>query len=102
MRRADVYVQPSHEEGFCLSYAEAAAVVPRLVGTRTGAIAAMSRDDPGARVVPVRDPARSPRRSARLADVDLPAGHMADRAARLSERFSYEAYLRAHEAIYAR
>src|SRR5207244_7692984 len=50
LRRADVYVQPSHEEGFCLSYAEAAALVPRLVGTSTGAIAAMSRNDPGARV----------------------------------------------------
>jgi glycosyltransferase involved in cell wall biosynthesis len=102
LRRAHVYVQPSHEEGFCLSYAEAAALVPRLVGTRTGAIAAMSRDDPGARVVPVRDPRALADAIGALVSVDLPAGHMADRAARLSERFSYDAYLRAHEAIYAR
>ena len=102
LRRADVYVQPSHEEGFCLSYAEAAALVPRLVGTRTGAIAAMSRDDAGARVVPVRDPAALAEAIAALADVDLPVGHMADRTARLSDRFSYDAYLRAHEAIYGR
>jgi glycosyltransferase involved in cell wall biosynthesis len=102
LRRADVYVQPSHEEGFCLSYAEAAALVPRLVGTRTGAIAAMSRDDPGARIVPVRDPRALAEAIGALAAVDLPAGHMADRATRLSERFSYDAYLRAHEAIYAR
>ena len=102
LRRADVYVQPSHEEGFCLSYAEAAALVPRLVGTRTGAIAAMSRDDPGARIVPVRDPRALAEAISALATVDLPAGHMADRATRLSERFSYDAYLRAHEAIYAR
>ena len=102
LRRADVYVQPSHEEGFCLSYAEAAALVPRLVGTRTGAIAAMSRDDPGARIVPVRDPRALAEAISALATVDLPAGHMADRATRLSERFSYDAYLCAHEAIYAR
>jgi glycosyltransferase involved in cell wall biosynthesis len=102
LRRADVYVQPSHEEGFCLSYAEAAALVPRLVGTRTGAIAAMSRDDPGARIVPVRDPRALAEAIGALAAVDLPTGHMADRATRLSERFSYDAYLRAHEAIYAR
>jgi D-inositol-3-phosphate glycosyltransferase len=102
LRHADVYVQPSHEEGFCLSYAEAAALVPRLVGTRTGAIAAMSRDDPGARIVPVRDPRALAEAIGAVAVVDLPAGHMADRAARLAERFSYDAYLRAHEAIYAR
>jgi glycosyltransferase involved in cell wall biosynthesis len=102
LRRANVYVQPSHEEGFCLSYAEAAALVPRLVGTRTGAIAAMSRDDPGARIVPVRDSCALAEAIGALAAVDLPAGHMADRATRLSERFSYDAYLRAHEAIYAR
>ena len=102
LRRADVYVQPSHEEGFCLSYAEAAALVPRLVGTRTGAIAAMSRDDPGARVVPVRDPRALADAIGALMAVDLPADHMADRAARLSEQFSYDAYLRAHETIYAR
>ena len=67
LRRADVYVQPSHEEGFCLSYAEAAAVVPRLVGTRTGAIAAMSRDDP-------RRPDRAGARSARARRGDRRAG----------------------------
>jgi len=102
LRRANVYVQPSHEEGFCLSYAEAAALVPRLVGTRTGAIAAMSRDDRGARVVPARDPRALAEAIGALVAVDLPADHMADRARRLSERFSHEAYLRAHEAIYAR
>ena len=41
---ADVYVQPSHEEGFCLAFAEAAALVGRLVGADAGAIAAMRRN----------------------------------------------------------
>lgn len=101
LARADVYIQPSHEEGFCLAFAEAAAVVDRLVGTDAGAIAAMSRDDPGARVVPVRTPAAIASAVAELLEGQLPATHMADRVARLTTRFSYEDYLDAHEALYA-
>jgi len=97
---ADVYVQPSHEEGFCLAYAEAAAVVDRLVGADTGAIAAMSLDDPGARVVPTRSPEAIARAVIELLDSSLPEGHMATRVARLSERFSYDGYLRSHESLY--
>ncbi len=101
LARADLYVQPSHEEGFCLAYAEAAALVGRLVGANAGAIAAMSRDDPGAIVVPVRAPGAIADAVARLLVTDLPAGHMAERAARLSARFSYDDYLLAHERLYA-
>ena len=98
---ADVYVQPSHEEGFCLAYAEAAAVVDRLVGADAGAIAAMSLDDPGARVVPPRSPEAIAHAVIELLDSALPEGHMATRVARLGERFSYDSYLRHHEALYA-
>jgi len=98
---ADVYVQPSHEEGFCLAYAEAAAVVDRLVGADAGAIAAMSLDDPGARVVPPRSPDAIAHAVVDLLDCALPEGHMATRVARLGERFSYDSYLRHHEALYA-
>ncbi len=101
LARADVYVQPSHEEGFCLSYAEAAAVVPRLVGTDTGAIAAMSKDDPGAIVVAPRRPAEILDAVSRLLAIDLPRDHLKVRAERLSARFSAAAYLDAHERIYA-
>ena len=101
LARTDVYVQPSHEEGFCLSYAEAAAVVPRLVGTDTGAIAAMSLDDPGAIVVAPRRPAQIIEAVSRLLAIDLPRDHMRVRAERLSARFSAAAYLDAHERIYA-
>jgi glycosyltransferase involved in cell wall biosynthesis len=98
---ADVYVQPSHEEGFCLAYAEAAAAVDRLVGADAGAIAAMSRDDPGARVVPPRAPEAIARAVIELLDTSLPEGHMATRVARLSEGFSYDGYLRSHETLYS-
>ena len=98
---ADVYVQPSHEEGFCLAYAEAATVVDRLVGADAGAIAALSLDDPGARVVPSRSPEAIARAVSELLDSEMPEGHMATRFARLSERFSYDGYLRSHEMLYA-
>jgi len=98
---ADLYVQPSHEEGFCLAYAEAAAVVDRLVGADAGAIAAMSLDDPGARVVPPRAPEAIARAIVDLLDSPLPEGHMATRVARLNERFSYDGYLRSHETLYS-
>lgn len=98
---ADVYVQPSHEEGFCLAYAEAAAVVPRLVGTDTGAIAAISRDDPGARVVQVRDAAGIAAAVQELLEWTVPIDHMSKRSARLSARFSEAAYLDRHEEMYA-
>jgi len=98
---ADVYVQPSHEEGFCLAYAEAAAQVDRLVGADAGAIAAMSVDDPGARVVPPRSPEAIARAVIDLIDSALPEGHMATRVARLSKDFSYDGYLRSHETLYS-
>ena len=98
---ADVYVQPSHEEGFCLAFAEAAAVVDRLVGADAGAIAAMSLDDPGARVVPTRSPEAIARAVIELVESALPDGHMTTRVARLNERFSYDAYLQSHETLYS-
>lgn len=100
LEAADLYVQPSHEEGFCLAYAEAAAVVPRLVGADTGAIAAISSDDAGARVVAVRDPDGMAVAVRELLLADLPADHMAQRAKRLSERFSEFRYLQLHERLY--
>ena len=102
LESADVYVQPSHEEGFCLAYAEAAAVVPRLVGTDTGAIAAISRDDAGARVVATRAPLAIAAAVRELLEEAMPTGHMAERVARLSARFSEFTYLQAHEELYQR
>jgi glycosyltransferase involved in cell wall biosynthesis len=38
LRRADIYVQPSLEEGFCLTFLDAALTVPCVIGTDVGAI----------------------------------------------------------------
>lgn len=102
LEAADVYVQPSHEEGFCLAYAEAAAVVPRLVGTDTGAIASISQQDEGARVVAVRSPAAIAASVQELLQAQLPADHMSRRATRLCQKFSEAGYLDSHENLYLR
>lgn len=100
LEQADIYIQPSHEEGFCLAYAEAAAIVPRLVGTHAGAIPALSNDDPGARVVAIRSPHEIMSAVFDLMRETLSAEHMCERLARLNERFSIAQYLLAHEGIY--
>jgi glycosyltransferase involved in cell wall biosynthesis len=101
LESADVYIQPSHEEGFCLAYAEAAAIVPRLVGTDAGAIAAMSRADAGARIVPIKDPSALGAAVVELLTTDLPMNLMNLRSQRLSREFSLERYLADHEKLYA-
>ena len=100
LRSADLYLQPSHEEGFCLAYIEAAAVVPRLVGADTGAIHMIGSDDPGARTVPIRQPARLASAIRELLATELPTNMMVRRAERLQQRFSWSAYLDEHEALY--
>jgi len=100
LREADLYLQPSHEEGFCLAYIEAAGVVPRLVGADTGAIRAIGEGDPGARTVPPRDPAKLAEAMLELFAAELPPDLMTRREARLAARFSWAQYLDAHEALY--
>lgn len=52
LQTADLYVQPSHEEGFCLAFLDAAYVVPRLLGTHVGAIPSIASNDVLSRIVP--------------------------------------------------
>jgi len=102
LERADLYVQPSHEEGFCLAYVEAAAIVPRLVGTDTGAIRLISEGDVAARVVPVRQPRELAHAIEGLLTQTVPDDVMTHRMRRLNERFGWGRYLDAHEALYRR
>ena len=102
LREADLYLQPSHEEGFCLSYIEAASVVPRLVGTDTGAIRTIGAGDAGARTVRVRAPHELADAMLELLAATLPADLMSRRATRLRAHFAWGQYLDAHEALYRR
>jgi glycosyltransferase involved in cell wall biosynthesis len=101
LKKADLYIQPSHEEGFCLAYAEGASIVPRLIGTNTGAMAAISTGDAGARVIPTKAPTIIASAVSELIKAALPPLLMPDRAQRLSERFSRTSYLGCHEELYA-
>jgi len=102
LRRSDVYLQPSHEEGFCLAYIEAASIVPLLVGTDTGAIRLISANDIGARVVPVGQPSRIAVAVRELSAISLPRDLLLRRQARLASEFSWSKYLDTHESLYIR
>jgi len=102
LARSHLYLQPSHEEGFCLAYVEASRRVRRLVGTDTGAIALVSEDDPGARVARVRHPAGLAAAMAELLDSAPPSDLMQKRAERLRARLGWDRYLDAHESLYDR
>jgi glycosyltransferase involved in cell wall biosynthesis len=101
LRQADLYVQPSHEEGFCIAFLEAAMLVPRLVGTDTGAIAAMAQGDPSARVVAPGDVSGLANASVELLKASYTDGAVASRRESLGGRYSWDAYLDAHLDAYA-
>ncbi len=56
LKEADLYLQPSHEEGFCLAFLEAAMNTGRLVGTNVGEMPAVAANDPLIRIVPRMNP----------------------------------------------
>ncbi len=99
---ADLYVQPSHEEGFCLAFAEAAMVAPRLIGCRTGEIAGLAEADPTARVVDPMDVPGLVRATDELMAVAVTPADVAARAQRLMDRYAWAAYLDRHLDLFAR
>jgi glycosyltransferase involved in cell wall biosynthesis len=100
---ADVYVQPSHEEGFCLTFAEGLARVVRVIGTDAGAMPELGAEDPAVRVVPPRSP-----RALELATSELVRATFDDdavlaaRRTRLAARFSWARHAEAHLELYRR
>lgn len=102
LRAADVYVQPSHEEGFCIAFLEAAMLVPRLIGTDTGAIAAMAEGDSAAKVVKPGNVRGLETAARELLRQEIAPGALERRRAELSRRYSWEAYLEAHLQTYRR
>ena len=97
----DLYVQPSHEEGYCLAFAEAAMVAPRLLGCRTGEIPGLAADDPTARVVAPRDRPALVAATADLLARNVTPADVAARVARLLERYSWATYLDRHRELFA-
>ena len=100
-RAADLYVQPSHEEGFCLSFMEAALMCPRLLGTRTGAMPEVASVDPAIRLVTPGDVAGLAEASASLLAQDVPVDWKQRRSVALAQRFATSGYQAAHLRVYA-
>jgi glycosyltransferase involved in cell wall biosynthesis len=102
LHQTDIYLQPSHEEGFCLSYIEAASIVPLLIGTDTGAIRSISANDVGARVVADRQPKQIADAIRQLSTIPQPADLLSQRRTRLANEFSWSKHARDHERLYQR
>jgi len=100
---ADLYLQPSHEEGFCLSFGEGAAAVGRVVGTSAGAMGDMrSPDDASMRIVGVGDAGAIECAVAELLTCPVLPAHLEARARWFGQRFSWDAYVGQHLALYGR
>jgi glycosyltransferase involved in cell wall biosynthesis len=97
---ATVYVQPSHEEGFCLAFIEAAMRVPRILGTRTGEMAGVVGDDLGGRVVEPMDLAGLDRGTRELLRSEVTGENLLRWRSRLLERYSWGKYLEGHLRAY--
>jgi glycosyltransferase involved in cell wall biosynthesis len=102
LKNSNLYLQPSHEEGFCLAYLEAASVVPLLVGTDTGAIKLISQGDMAARVVAPGQPARIADAVRQLLALSPPRDLLVQREKRLAGYFNWQKYIDAHESLYIR
>lgn len=100
LAEADIYIQPSHEEGFCLAFVEALAEVPRLVGTATGVMTLFDHGDPCIRIVRPGEPQQLARAISELVGAPTPSGFMDRRRERLADLLSQESYVRRHEALY--
>jgi glycosyltransferase involved in cell wall biosynthesis len=101
LRDADLYVQPSHEEGFCIAFSEAAAVVPRLVGTATGEMPGLSRDDPTAMIVAPGQPAELVDAMMKLIGTAVERDAVLSRQEKLRRCYPWKSYFDQHLAAYA-
>lgn len=100
LRDADLYLQPSHEEGFCLAFAEAAAIVPRLVGTATGEMPGFATGDESTVIVPSKRPADLLEATTRLLSSPLGGDAFRRRQERLTRHYSWQSYYEKHLAAY--
>lgn len=99
---ADLYLQPSHEEGFCIAFAEAAFIVPRLVGTRRGVIPAIVESDPNAALVGVSQPVELAGAASDLLQRTVNADQMRTRDVRLRQLLDEQNFVDSHAQLYCR
>lgn len=89
LRDTDLYIQPSHEEGFCLSFLDAAMSVPRLMGTATGEMPFIAENDPCCAIVAPKDVPGLRTGTLRLLKATISGGELEARRMRLREEYSW-------------
>jgi colanic acid/amylovoran biosynthesis glycosyltransferase len=89
LKETDLYLQPSHEEGFCLAFLEAAANTGRLVGTNTGEMPAIGANDPLIRIVPRMNPAALQQAILSVLGVSVSTEMATARRVRLEKEYSW-------------
>lgn len=98
---ADLYVQPSHEEGFCLSYLEAAMLSRRLIGTKTGAIPLISGEDLAMRVVEPGDKLALDTATRSLLALEVSSDALMKRRGAIASRFSWSQHVEKLLVLYS-
>jgi glycosyltransferase involved in cell wall biosynthesis len=100
LRHTDLYIQPSHEEGFCLSFLDAAMAVPRLLGTATGEMPFIAERDPSCGIVAPKDVCGLRTNILRLLKATISDGALQARRVRLGETYSWPTAFRQLFSLY--
>jgi glycosyltransferase involved in cell wall biosynthesis len=89
LRDTDLYIQPSHEEGFCLSFLDAAMAVPRLLGTTAAEMPFIAEKDPYCGMVAPKDVCGLRTEIIRLLNTTVSVRELDARRVRLREKYSW-------------
>jgi len=100
LRDTDLYIQPSHEEGFCLTFLDAAMAVPRLLGTATGEMPFIAEGDPYCAIVAPKNVCGLRTNILRLLKTPTPVRELEARRDRLRERYSWQTTFRVLFSLY--
>lgn len=100
LRHTDLYIQPSHEEGFCLAFLDAAMAAPRLLGTATGEMPSIAEKDPYCGIVAPKDVCGLRTNTLRLLKAAVSVRELEARRVRLREKYSWPAACRQLFSLY--
>lgn len=100
LRHTDLYIQPSHEEGFCLTFLDAAMTVPRLLGTATGEMPFIAERDPNCGIVAPKDVCGLRTNIFRLLKATVSVRELEARRVRLREKYSWPTAFRQMFSLY--
>jgi glycosyltransferase involved in cell wall biosynthesis len=100
LRDTDLYIQPSHAEGFCLTFLDAAMAAPRLLGTATGEMPCIAEKDPYCAIVAPKDVRGLRGNTLRLLKTAVSVRELQARRFRLREKYSWPATFRRLFSLY--